>query len=374
MAPFVSIILPVYNAKPFLTDCLDRLAAQTFKDFEIIAIDDGSTDTSLDILKAYQAHEPRLHVFTQKNGGPGAARNTGLDHAQGRYITFLDPDDSYSVHFLKRLCNAAKKNSLDLVVCRSSTNDEKTNEKTIAWWTIVSDFLPYKKNVFSAGDIASHAFQIFVGWPWDKLIKRELVINNSLRYPALRNSEDGVFIFLAVCLSQRIGIVDDVLVHHLNDRAGSVSNSRSSQPEGFFAAIELIKGLLCEYGIYPKFEQSFQNWALHYCLWNLHTAHSMDRPAIYTVIKNEALTKLCLLDYNSDFYYAPNEHSEMCWVANHELDEYLEFRAAVSVFEDCSNYYQRALDCVYRSETYRVGDFFMRIPRTIKSRLLSTKE
>ena len=92
--PKISIIIPVYNAEQYLEECLLSISQQTFGDFEIWAINDGSTDRSLEILKKYQAKEPRLQVIAQENKGVSAARNLGLENAQGDYITFVDADDT----------------------------------------------------------------------------------------------------------------------------------------------------------------------------------------------------------------------------------------------------------------------------------------
>ena len=91
--PKISIIIPVYNAENYLEECLLSISQQTFGDFEILAINDGSTDLSLEILKKYQEKEPRLKVFSQVNKGVSAARNRGIEEASGEYITFLDSDD-----------------------------------------------------------------------------------------------------------------------------------------------------------------------------------------------------------------------------------------------------------------------------------------
>jgi glycosyltransferase involved in cell wall biosynthesis len=93
--PKISIIIPVYNAENYLEECLLSISQQTFGDFEILAINDGSTDRSLEILKKYQAKEPRLQVISQENKGVSAARNLGLDNAKGEYIAFVDADDFY---------------------------------------------------------------------------------------------------------------------------------------------------------------------------------------------------------------------------------------------------------------------------------------
>lgn len=99
MSVKVSVILPVYNVSEYLRQCMDSIVGQTLKDIEIICVDDGSTDDSLEILKEYEAKDKRVKVIEQKNAGAGAARNNGLAIATGEYLSFLDSDD-----FLSRIC------------------------------------------------------------------------------------------------------------------------------------------------------------------------------------------------------------------------------------------------------------------------------
>ena len=91
----VSVIIPVYNVEPYLKQCMDSVVGQTLKDIEIICVDDGSTDGSLDILREYAAEDNRIQIIEQKNAGAGAARNNGMRHATGKYLSFLDSDDFF---------------------------------------------------------------------------------------------------------------------------------------------------------------------------------------------------------------------------------------------------------------------------------------
>lgn len=119
--PRVSVIMPVYNGEKFLQSSLDSVLSQTLHDIEVICIDDGSTDESLNILKANAATDSRIVILQQKNSGSGLGRNNGLSVAQGEYIAFLDSDDCYpSEHTLKHMYDAAVKN--DALICGGSLN------------------------------------------------------------------------------------------------------------------------------------------------------------------------------------------------------------------------------------------------------------
>lgn len=111
----VSVILPVYNVAPYLAECLESLMAQTFQDFEVIAVNDGSTDDSLAILEAYREKLPQLCIISQPNQGLSAARNTGLKQATGTYLYFLDSDDYIHNETLATCFTLAEKEQLDVV-------------------------------------------------------------------------------------------------------------------------------------------------------------------------------------------------------------------------------------------------------------------
>lgn len=116
--PKVSIIVPVYNVEKYLDKCLNSLVNQTFKDIEILVINDGSTDNSQAIIDKYQAQYPELlSSFLKENGGQGSARNLGLEYAKGDYISFVDSDDWLDLDFIEKSYNSAIKNNSDIVIC-----------------------------------------------------------------------------------------------------------------------------------------------------------------------------------------------------------------------------------------------------------------
>ena len=127
-APLISIVTPVYNTEKYLSECLDSIFAQTMPDIELICVDDGSTDNSLNILKDYQKKHKNLKVISQKNGGPGVARNTGIDNATGKYICFWDSDDIFEPDALEKLYNQAEKNKADITICRMQMFNTQTGQ------------------------------------------------------------------------------------------------------------------------------------------------------------------------------------------------------------------------------------------------------
>ena len=115
--PKLSIILPVYNVEKYLPDCLTSILNQTYDDFELIIIDDGSTDQSLSICKAYELKDTRIRVYSQCNAGLSAARNKGIDCSQGTYLAFVDSDDTIDSEMYETMMSALEESEVDIVVC-----------------------------------------------------------------------------------------------------------------------------------------------------------------------------------------------------------------------------------------------------------------
>lgn len=126
-APFLSIIVPVYNVKSYLADCLDSILTQTFTDFEVLLIDDGSSDGSETLCDNYAAKDRRIRCLHKENGGHMSARQEGFRQAQGTYITFVDSDDWIAPAMYERMCGAAKAYGADMVCCNSTAVTPKGN-------------------------------------------------------------------------------------------------------------------------------------------------------------------------------------------------------------------------------------------------------
>lgn len=274
--PKISIVLPVYNMEPFLKATMDSILGQTFTDFELICIDDGSTDQSIAILNNYAATDSRISVYQQQNEGPGVARNTGLQLATGTYVMMLDADDIYHTNMLELLYKRALKCDADIVVCKSSRFDNSTGDTLDSWWMLNEAQLPVA-DPFSYKDMPDYIFTAFMGWPWDKLYKRSFIEHHNLRYPKLSNSEDLFFVFLSIAKAQKISTVDKVLIKHRDNRSDSVSGSREKDPLAFYTSTCLLKKeLKKDSELYQKVYWGFLNWAFGYMLWNIETMDAQE--------------------------------------------------------------------------------------------------
>lgn len=269
--PQISVVLPVYNTADVLRETLDSIFAQDFKDFEVICVNDGSTDKSREILAEYENLDSRLRVIDQVNKGVAAARNRGLEEVRAPYTLILDSDDIFAFDMFGKLYKRAQITNADIVACSSCEFKGETYECISTPWALKLNKLP-SKDVFTVKDVSQWLFEAFMGWPWDRLYKTSLIIDSQLTFPTdLANSEDGVFVYGILYRASSIAVVKDVLIKHRSTRKGSVSNSRDENPECFYEAICRIKKDLKKVGKYELLEKSFLNWALDYSIWNITT-------------------------------------------------------------------------------------------------------
>ncbi|KYC67052.1 glycosyltransferase family 2 protein [Heyndrickxia coagulans] len=188
----VSIIIPVYNVEKFLNRCLQTLRNQTLKEIEIIAVNDCSTDASLEILKDFQKEHPEnVKIINSKvNVKQGGARNLGIDIAKGEYIGFVDPDDYISTTMFDKMYEAAIQNNADIVACD--------------YFEVNGSTRTYKHNDLPEGDLDTEKKKVILkrkyGWElWQHIFKRELFINNSIRFSEhlfVTDLEIGALLFM----------------------------------------------------------------------------------------------------------------------------------------------------------------------------------
>lgn len=188
----VSIIIPVYNIENYLSRCIQSIQNQTFQDFEIILINDGSKDNSLQICKEFAANDPRIILLTQENKGVSAARNNAIRVAKGQYLTFVDGDDYVDTNFLDTLLQAIEKKNVQLGICGFC---EVINEKEKIPYKVVKSQYLDSSNLYKELFLSNH----IRGYLCNKIFENDIVrkhnlyLNESLR---IREDQDFVFRYL----------------------------------------------------------------------------------------------------------------------------------------------------------------------------------
>ena len=321
--PKVSVVVPVYNAQKYLQQCLDSIRGQSLKEIEIICLDDGSTDNSLEILRANAECDDRIRVIHNENQGPAATRNQGMQMAQGKYLSFLDADDFFESDMLEIVVQTADKNEADITIFDVYDYDDQTSEIQQNGGFLVKKYLP-DTEVFSALDIPEYIYNITMGCAWNKLYRKEFIRESGLEFQNIRRVEDAFFAMTANVEAKRICCVDRRLIYYRRNIEGSQQGRNTATPELMFAAVEACRKHLKKKGIFEIFEKSFNNWALENLLWdalNMKSAGALE--TAYEKLRTEYLQTLGLENLEKEYFYKEYFYKLYEEVRNYSVVEYL---------------------------------------------------
>ncbi|MDR1418246.1 MAG: glycosyltransferase [Endomicrobium sp.] len=224
--PKVSIVVPVYNVEKYLRQCLDSIVGQTLKDIEIIIVNDGSTDSSLQIIKEYENKDIRIKIIDKKNEGYGKTVNKGLDIARGEYIGIIESDDWIEPNMFEKLYSTAKLHNVDIV--RSSYyeyySEASKDKNKVALWAI-----PHKDDLnkiilpLDRYDVFFRGQQV-----WSYVYKRVFLNENKIRFLETPGAsyQDISFNFKTLSLAKSAYILKDTFVHYRLDNINSSINSK----------------------------------------------------------------------------------------------------------------------------------------------------
>ncbi len=200
--PMVSVIVPIYKAEKYIERCLDSVKAQTFSDFEVIMIDDGTPDRSAAIAEKYTA-DPRFRLYHQNNSGVGAVRNRAIALAQGEYLAFLDSDDAFTPEHLEKLCSAAKSADADIVCCGYCCCDEEGKHMR-------PSLVNHRQGVYCSHQLLGAVLRDISirSYLWSKLWRKRLFTENRVFFPR-RNFEDSCVIPVLFYHSETVAVIHD---------------------------------------------------------------------------------------------------------------------------------------------------------------------
>jgi len=191
--PEISIIVPIYNGEKYINKCLEMIINQTFKDFELIIVDDGSTDNSCKMLNEYAKKDTRIKIISKKNEGTWAARNMAIDESIGKYIIFFDCDDWYEDNLLSEMHASIEKNKVDLVISGQTNITVNKNGETIRKAIVIpSEHFFKTKNEILENYILLREEEIG-DTLWNKIYKSEIIKKYNLRFENYRRGEDTIF-------------------------------------------------------------------------------------------------------------------------------------------------------------------------------------
>lgn len=243
MNPKVSIIVPVYNAEKYIDQCIISIMEQTYKNIEIIIIDDGSNDSTQNKIEELCKADYRIKLFTQVNSGPSVARNRGIEEASGEYIVFVDSDDKIQKLYVEKLVNKIMNDCYDLVCCGYV-------EESKYGITRLNHFF-YGEEELNKDEFINNIFNGVGGVLWAKIFKRSILEQHNIKMnPNIFMCEDLLFILEYCQYSKKFGVIEDYLYSYnrLNEKSIS-SNIDISYFDNYNNVIYGIEELLVKLDI-----------------------------------------------------------------------------------------------------------------------------
>ena len=244
--PKISIIVAVYNLEKYILRCLESLVKQTLRDIEIICIDDGSTDNSLNILNEFAAKDARVKVISQDNKGVARARNVGLSKACGEYIQFVDGDDWVNLNLCEKVYNIANRNDSDIVMFNVAFYDNVKKNVIPGQFFKMSDWANH------VDENTPHTYKdcvsIFYGnlSAANKIYKKSFIDKIDCKFPENVRFEDHLFHLHSVFCAEKINILNEKHYYYRQNRKNSMMTSLTSTEVVYdlFVVIDLIEEMI----------------------------------------------------------------------------------------------------------------------------------
>ena len=288
-APFVSVILPVHNGHDYLGDTIASLQAQTMRNAEFLFVDDESSDDSLEILKRAAERDRRIQVIPQKRSNAGAARNRGLDAAKGKYVVFLDSDDTFDPNLLTYTVDRAERYDAQVVIFNADILQLPEGTHLEPDWMNQTRVLPRK--IFAGRDAADHLFQMLN--PWTKLYRREYILREGFRYQSQYSTNDAYFTMMALSCAERIITLPARLVHYHTGRSGNIQSKKDRAPLDAYNAFLAARRDLRARGILGAFDRALAIKAAESMIRELNTQKKPEsRQILYNALQNGGLSAL----------------------------------------------------------------------------------
>lgn len=273
--PQISIIVPIFNVDEYLYRCLYSISSQTYENFEVVMVDDGSTDESFSIAQGFEAADGRFKLYKNTVKGVSFARNFGLEKAQGEYLAFVDSDDFVDPHYLHRLYYRAKSTKADVVCCnyavytqesgdihtiklrkprKGEYSSEKAVKKTVSDWSMRS-------------------------YLWNKLWKRELFMENNIRFPHMY-FEDLAMVSTLLYFANKVVVIDQCLYYYTRRKDSIVYSTNINKINDYVLSLGVLRNFFEQQGDYKRYRLSHLHLATTMFFVNFYNIFMIHRKSM----------------------------------------------------------------------------------------------
>ena len=323
----ISIVMPIYNAAEFLTESIDDIRKQTFTDWELICVNDGSTDNCGQILANFEKNDNRIKVITQENYGGGAARNAGLNVAQGKYVIFLDADDRFEETLLQNVFENAEANQSDIVIFGADCFDYSSGKVRAATWLLDEQYLTESyvvDNCLNSQKKPEIIYEITNGTVWNKLFRRDFIKSNELKFQEVYSADCMLFVVMALALADKISVLNKVLVHYReNVPTGQIANV-CKNPLGALDVSIAIRDCMIINGLFPVYENAYINCIVKFVINRLNRMGiGIAQQTLYNNLHNDGLKKIGINQSNLEIIKDDNIRIECKKILSIQYEDYI---------------------------------------------------
>lgn len=292
--PLVSIVVPVYNGELYIEAGLKAILQQSYRNIEVIALDDGSKDSSYKIMQALATTDNRLKVLHHENQGAGATRNEGLNKAKGKYIVFWDSDDSFELTAIEKCVEQAERLNSDIVVYKAMTYNCQTGKR--AFLNDGLDALELRGQASLAPqELAEELFNSLLIQIWNKLYRRAFLLEKQVVFQSIARSNDVLFTVQALCSADRLSFINEVLVYYKVGDDQGLHASNDKTPLCFYEALLASRNFLEKQQLEDSYGKSFNRLAIDVIFYNLTVLKTTEaRKLVIKKLRQEGLKQLGL--------------------------------------------------------------------------------
>lgn len=300
IAPILSVIIPVYNTQKYLPKCLDSIIHQTITNIEIICVNDGSTDDSLRILESYQKQDGRINIINKENGGLSSARNIGIEHAKGKYVTFVDSDDYVELNTYEKALSCFNLENVDLVYFSTRLVIEYDSSR-------MQNEQYFEHKYTGLKNLSSDVITKMDVCAWNKIYKISIIKKYDIKFPEGLWCEDNPFFWSYALVSNSVFFLNDKLYNY-RIRAGSIMCQHNKKRKGNYKTSHELDSLRCfeyllhfifKWNLIDKFKPVLVDLFMQKIYESLHHSSKKDRK-LALIKSTEIINLFNLMHYFPD--------------------------------------------------------------------------
>ena len=321
----VSVVMPVYNGEDYIAETVKCVLDQTYRNIELIIVDDCSTDNTADIVKAFAEQDSRIKYHYREKSNAGVQRNYGYKQSNGEFLLFLDSDDLFERDMVEKMINKIIIDEADICVCNAdqynTENGEYISKPQYLRINVIPDKVPFSKK-----SIGNKILYFTTSVPWNKMIKRELIEKNNLSFQDIERANDQLFSVMALIIAESITIVDDVLVHYRVKQKGNLTTEFSQTPLcAYWSMLESCKclnekGLLDDEDIRCALDNKIANLMIYSLNIQKDVAGYRE---LYDLLHNGGFEKIGLILKDKEYYFDSLEYENIKKIMSMSYDEFL---------------------------------------------------